>query len=69
MLLMGSRYQVHHISTFEDPETIYELEKADKRRMSYLIREVDKKLLTDKNILRRHSEMDGKSVIITLELP
>jgi hypothetical protein len=69
MLVMGSRYQVHHIKNFEDAGTIYELEKADKLRISYLMREVDKKLLTDRNILRGHSEMDGKSVIITLELP
>jgi uncharacterized protein (DUF1501 family) len=69
MLVIGSRYQVHHINSFEDAGTIYELEKADKQRISYLMREVDKKLLTDRNILRGHSEMDGKSVIITLELP
>ena len=71
MLIIGNRYQAHHKQSFNDFGTIYELTKTDRQSISadYLIREVDDKLLRERNILRGSSEINGTSAIITIEIP
>ena len=70
MLIVGNSYQVQNINSFSDKGIICELEKSVKQSISndHLVREVDEKLLLDKNLIRGHSEIDGKSVVITFSL-
>ncbi len=71
MISIGNRYQLHHMRNFMDEGTVYELNNADKKSITsdYLLREVDKTLLRDKDILRGISEINGSSVVVTIELP
>lgn len=63
--------KINHKSSFVDSGTIYKLTTEDRNAFTddYLIREVDNRLLSDKNILRGISEINNTSVIISIEIP
>ena len=71
MLSIGNRYQLHHMKNFTDMGTIHELDDDDRTSISnsYFLREIDKTLFRDKNILRGISEIDGRSAVITVSSP
>jgi hypothetical protein len=71
IITIGWVSKIHHKINFADTGTIYKLTSTDRTSITapYLLREVDDKLLRDRNILRGVSEINGTSRVITIELP
>jgi len=71
ILMIGTKSQLHHIKDYTDLGNICELSDTDRKSITnkYFLREIDKTLLRDKNILRGISEINARGVILSIELP
>ncbi len=71
MLMIGTKSELHRMKNFTDEGTVCMLSDTDKKSISggYFLREIDKTLLRDKNILRGISDIDGRGVILSINLP
>ncbi len=71
MLVIGNRFQIHQIKNFSDEGTVHELSNDDRATISnkYFLREIDKRLLRDKDTLRGISEINGRGVVLSVGVP
>ncbi len=71
MLSVGTKSKLHYMKNFIDRGITRELSENDKDSISgkYFLREIDKTLLREKNILRGISEIDNRGVVLSIAMP